>query len=502
MELKIIIVALYAILVVAIGIIGMRRTRSFNDYFLGGGNVGPWLSAFSYGTAYFSAVMFIGFAGKVGWGFGFSGLWITFGNAFIGVLAVWAILGWRVKKMSQEYGVSTMSEFLEKRFNSPFLKMAGVIVIFIFMIPYSAAVFMGLSYLFEISFNIEYWVALVFMGVFTATYIILGGYKSMAIIDVVFGMIMIVSVTILLIFTVNKGGGFVNIANTLNSINPKLTDTIGPPGFFPLFSLVFLTAVAPFALPQLVQKFYAIRNKQSIKIGMFASTVFALLISFVGFFVGSTTRVFINPDNPEQAHLFNISESGAAIPDFDKLMPELLSNMLPGSLSIIILILILSASMSTLAALVLISSSSISKDFYAGFINKNVSDKALTRLMRIMSGIFVFLAVLLALVEFDVIIEILGISWGAIGAFFLGPFVWGLFNKKVNKTGAISSALIGLSSCLILYFVGLNISDGQPLAWYYTSPGAGTIGMIVSLISTPLFSIIGVLFKKKDILID
>jgi solute:Na+ symporter, SSS family len=496
MAVKFIVVALYAIIVVFIGIIGMRRTKSFKDFFLAGGKVGPWLSAFSYGTAYFSAVMFIGFAGKVGWGFGYSGLWITFGNAFIGVLAVWAILGWRIKKMSEEYNVSTMSEFLHKRYNSPFLKMAGVVVIFIFMIPYSAAVFMGLSYLFEVSFNIDYWLALTLMGVFTATYIILGGYKSMAIIDVFFGIIMVVSVSILLIFTVNKGGGFANITESLNAINPQLTDPVGPPGFWPLFSLVFLTAVAPFALPQLVQKFYAIRDKKSVRIGMFASTVFALLISFVGFFVGSTTRVFIKSDNPAQQHLFKFTESGVAIPDFDKLMPELLSNMLPGSLSIIILILILSASMSTLAALVLISSSSIAKDLYGGFINKNASDKSLTRLMRIMSGVFVFLAVLLALVEFDVIVEILGVSWGAIGAFFLGPFVWGLFSKKTTKLAAISSAVVGLSICLGLYFAGLRTEPGQALEWYYTSPGAGTIGMIVSLSLAPIISI-PAFFKSK-----
>ncbi len=451
--------------------------------------MGPWLSAFSYGTAYFSAVMFIGFAGKVGWGFGYSGLWITFGNAFIGVLAVWALIGWRIKKMSTEYGVSTMSEFLEKRFNSSFLKLAAVLVIFIFMIPYSAAVFMGLSYLFEISFNIEYWIALTIIGVFTATYIILGGYKSMALIDVIFGMIMVVSVSILLIFTINKGGGLSGITQSLNDINPGLTAPVGPPGFFPLFALVFLTAVAPFALPQLVQKFYAIKDKKSIRIGMIASTFFALLISFVGFFVGSTTRVFIRPDNPDQAHLFHITETGAAVPNFDRLMPEVLTNMLPGGLSIIILILILAASMSTLAALVLISSSAISKDFYAGFINKKASDKTLTSLMRVMSGVFVFLAVLLALVEFDIIVEILGVSWGAIGSFFLGPFVWGLMSKKITKAGALTSAFLGLATCLILYSIGQGQPEGSALSWYYGAPGAGTLGMIVSLLIAPIVSL-------------
>jgi len=270
---------------------------------------------------------------------------------------------------------------------------------------------------------------------------------------------------------------------------------VGPPGFWPLFSLVFLTTVAPFALPQLVQKIYAIRDRRSVRIGMIASTLFALLIGSVGYFVGSTTRVFISPDNPEHTRLFSFTETGAAIPDYDKLMPELLSNIMPGALSLVILVLILSASMSTLAALVLISSSAISKDFYGGFINRNASDTTLTRLMRIMSAVFVFLAVLLALVEFDVIVAILGISWGAIGAFFLGPFVWGLFSRRITRMAATVSGITGLAVCLVLYLTGLSFEG--PLPWYSTSPGAGTLGMITSLIIPPLLSLPGFLRTSK-----
>jgi solute:Na+ symporter, SSS family len=471
MALKIIVVALYAIMIIIVGIIGLRKTKSFNDFFLGGGNVGPWMTAFSYGTAYFSAVLFIGFAGMIGWNFGYSGLWIALFNAFVGVLGVWALFGWRIKKMSSEYGVSTLSEFLEKRYQSPLIKLLSAIVIFVFMIPYSAAVFMGLSYLFTTNFGIAYEYALLFMGVLTALYLVLGGYKSMARIDMIFGLIMTVGVIILLTSTVQEGGGLTNITNSLHEIQPKLTKAIGPPGWWPLFSLVFLTSIAPFAMPQLVQKFYAIRDRRSVRIGMIASTIFALLIGGVAYFVGSTTRLFINPETTPEAF------TPAGLPIADRLMPELLTNVIPEGLAVVILLLMLSASMSTLAALVLISSSSFSKDFYAGFINKNISDRSLTRLMRFMSVFFVFVSVLLAYMNFDSIVAILGISWGAIGSFFLGPFVWGLFSKRVNLFGALSSGLIGLSLCLGLYAYGMP------------SPQAGTIGMIASLVVNPIFSL-------------
>lgn len=480
MTLKIIVVALYALMIIIVGLLGLRRTKSFNDFFLGGGNVGAWMSAFSYGTAYFSAVLFIGFAGKIGWDFGFSGLWVAFFNAFIGVFGVWILLGWRIKKMSASYGVSTMSEFLEKRYNSPHLKLMSAIVIFIFMVPYSAAVFMGLSYLFTSNFGIDYYYALIFMGLLTAIYLALGGYKSMTMIDMIFGVIMAIGVIVLFNSTLKTGGGLAAITGSLSAINPRLTQIIGPPGWWPLFSLIFLTSVAPFAMPQLVQKFYAIRDHKAIKTGLVASTLFAMLIGGVAYFVGSSTRVFLNPEVSPAAFLNNK-------PVFDRLMPELLTHVIPSSLSVLILLLILSASMSTLAALVLIASSAFSKDFYLGFIRKNLSDRGLTMMMRIMSTIFVAISVLLAYLNLDSIVAILGISWGAIGSFFLGPFVWGLFSKRVNRIGALASGIGGLTICLALYFAGMP------------SPQAGTIGMMSSLLINPVFSFLARQPYKQNI---
>jgi solute:Na+ symporter, SSS family len=469
---KIIILSLYALVIIVVGIIGLRKTKSFNDFFLGGGKVGAIMSAFSYGATYFSAVIFIGFAGKIGWVFGYSGIWIGIFNGLLGTLVVWALLGWRVKKMSVTMGVQTLSEYLEKRYDSPSLKIIASLAIFIFLIPYSAAVFIGLSYLFASSFEgLQYWHAVIFMGVFTAVYIVLGGYKSMAMMDTVFGIIMTAGVLILFGYTIKVGGGLVNITTTLNSIEPKLIAPVGPPGWWPLLSLILLTSVAPFAMPQLMQKFYAIKDRRAINIGMIASTIFALLIGGIAYFLGSTTRVFLSPDTTPGA----FTPEGK--PVFDALMPEMLARVIPESLSIIILLIILAASMSTLAALVLISSSSFCKDFYAGFINQKVTDRQLTGLMRGASLFFVLLSVILALIKPTTIVTILAMSWGAIGSTFLGPFIWGLFWKKTTRLAAYVSMFAGLGVC-----IGLSVAG-------FGSPEAGTIGMGVSLLIPPLFNI-------------
>jgi solute:Na+ symporter, SSS family len=471
MLVKVLVIGAYGALTLLVGWLGLRKARTFTDYFLGGRAVGPWMSAFTYAAAYFSAVLFIGFAGKVGWGFGQSGLWIALGNGLVGVLGVWALLGNRIRRMSVELQVTTMPEFLEKRYGSPGLKLIASLAVFVFLVPYSAAVFIGLSYLFKANFGLEYTAALLIMGLFTAFYLVLGGYKSMTMIDVVFGMIMCVGSAVLVASTIQKGGGLGALKAGLSAIDPRLTAAVGPGGAWPLFALVFLTSVAPFAMPQLVQKFYAIKDKRAIKRGMIASTVFSLLIAGAAYFTGASARLFLTPASAPAAF------SGGK-PIFDVLMPEFLAKVVPSSLSILMLLLILSASMSTLAALVLISSSSVVKDLYAGFINPSVADRTLTRLMRVLSAAFVLLAVVLAYLRPATIVTILSVSWGAIGSFFLGPFVWGLISNRATKFGAIASAVLGLGICL-----GLSIAGMAP-------PESGTIGMIVSFATTPLLSLV------------
>ena len=467
-------VFLYAAMVITIGIKGSRKTKSFDDFTLGGGNVGPWMTAFSYGTAYFSAVLFIGFAGKIGWAFGLSGLWIALGNTIIGVFGVWYLLGNKIKQEAMSYNVHTMPELLEARYNSSFMKIFTSAAIFIFFIPYTAAVFMGLSYLFEFTFNMPYTYVLLFMGVFTGIYLVLGGYKSMAMIDVIFGMIMTIGVLILFVSTIQKGGGLPNIITALKAISPKLIAPVGPPGIIPLLSLIFLTSIAPFAMPQLLQKFYAIKDKRSVRIGMFASTAFALLVAGIAYFTGALTRIFLNPTSNPSAF-----ENGK--PVFDALMPEMLITVIPSALTVVILLLILAASMSTLASLVLISSTSITKDIYKGFINRKATDKQLTTLVRIGSVFFILLSMILAFMKPAVIVTILSISWGAIASVFLGPFIWGIFNKKVTRLGAITGSVGGLAICLILFVVW-----GARMV-----PQAGSVGMIASLVLVPVFSLFG-----------
>ncbi len=477
--LKWIILIVYIGIIILIGIIGKRKTTNSKDLLFGGGKIGAIMSAFSYGTAYFSAVLFIGFAGQIGWNFGLSGLWIAVINAVVGVFSVWAVIGWRMKKASLDQDSHTLGEYLEKRYDNKAFRVLSTFIIFIFLIPYSAAVFVGLSYLFTTNFEISYWVALMVIGILTAFYLSMGGYKSVALIDVFFGIIMVFGVIILFITTLQKGQGLGEIYEVLQTMDKKLVAPIGPPGFWNLFTLVFLTSIAPFAMPQLLQKFVSISNKKAIKKGAIASTLFALLIGSIAYFVGACTRIFINVQ--EYPQVFENEQ-----PIYDRLMPEMLSHVVPEYLSLIMLLLILAASMSSLASMVLTSSSTFTKDLYSNYIKKNVTDQQISKMSKITMIVFVFLSILLALANFDSIVVIMGISWGAIGSFFLGPVIWGLYGNEEKFTGtkALIGGLGGLCVCLLLFLVG------RP------SPEAGTIGMIISFLVPVILSPFK--FQKKN----
>ena len=205
---KLIIVALYVAIMLIVGYVCMRRTRTVSDFFLGNRSLGPWLSAFAYGTTYFSAVLFIGYAGKLGWGFGIHTMWIVFGNALVGSFLAWKLLAPRTRAMTGRLNAMTMPEFLKVRFNSPFLKVLSALVIFAFLVPYSASVYMGLSYLFEKSMNIRYEYALAFLAALTGIYIIMGGYLALAVTDLIRGVLEFALVIIMVTYLASKVGGF------------------------------------------------------------------------------------------------------------------------------------------------------------------------------------------------------------------------------------------------------------------------------------------------------
>lgn len=486
------ILALYAVGMIAIAYLTRRRSRSVDEFLHAGKRgINGWMSAFAYGTTYFSAVVFVGYAGKFGASFGLASVWIGIANAVIGSLLAWLVLAARTKNMTARLGSKTMPDFFEKRYESGGLKIISAIVIFVFLIPYSASVYSGLSSLFEFVFGIEGWIVMLALAAITAVYLFFGGYFATALSDFVQGIIMLVGVSLMVLLFLNSehvGWDLSRLTEDVNKTWFTLEST--STGFYgstmTLLSLVFLTSFGVFALPQTIHKYYAIRDKKAITQGTVVSTLFALVIGFGAYFVGSLSSLF-------PAELL----AGVKA---DNIIPILLKEVIPVGLIGVIAVLILSASMSTLSSVSLASASVVAVDLYKGKLKRDASDRRVNVVMKTLCVVFIAVSVVLAILNeelgFSAIAYMMGISWGTLAGCFIGPFVLGLVWRRVTRSAAWASIISTLSLTAVLIFtLGYfhPACDGT-LGSAFTngincSPMIGSICMIVSVIVTVAVSL-------------
>jgi SSS family solute:Na+ symporter len=483
MAVKIILLAAFVIVTVGVGIYARKRTANVSQFVLGGRSIGPWMSAFAYGTTYFSAVIFVGYAGQFGWKYGIAATLIGIGNALIGGMVAWLILARRTRLMTHHLGSATMPDFFEKRYASKNLKIAASAILFVFMIPYTASLYNGLSRIFGMAFNIDYSVCIVAMAVLTAVYVIAGGYFATAINDFIQGIVMLAGIVAIIVVVLNGKGGF---AEALNSLS-QIPDASGKTGVFSsilgpdawgLLGVVILTSLGTWGLPQMVHKFYAIKDEKAITKGTVVTTIFALIIAGGCYFLGGFGRLFDAPA------LYN--DKGAVI--FDRIIPSVIST-LPDILIGVAVILVLAASMSTLSSLVLVSSSSLTLDFIKGTVVKDMTEKKQVLLIRILLAVFILISAVLALIQYKssvtFIAQLMGISWGALAGSFLGPFIYGLYWKRTTKAAVCASFVTGVGITVTNMFIG-----------YIASPiNAGVFAMLASFVVVPVVSL---LTKKPD----
>ncbi|GHU81139.1 sodium:solute symporter [Spirochaetia bacterium] len=459
--------AFFAVMTI-IGIWGMRKTKTLGDFFLGGRSLGPWVSAVAYGTSYFSAVVFIGFAGTQGWQFGLSSLWIAIGNAIIGAGAAWLVLGRRTRRMTQNLDTMTMPEYLQERYGAKHLKPVAASVIFFFLLPYSASVFKGLGHLFEKVFGIPYDIALLVMIAFTGVYLILGGYFAIAVTDFIQGIIMFAGAALMVTVLAGQGGGFQEMFGQVAENYAAHVPAAARPSVLTVASLVFMTSFGTWGLPQMTQKFYAIKNEQVIPKAAIVTTVFALMIGFAAYATGTFAHVFFDPNTvPKGA-------DGKIL--YDLIVPTLLTEHLPEVLLALILLLVLSASMSTLSSLVLVSSSSVAIDLAPVKADVKTGKDRSVAMMRFLSLIFIIVSYFISRFQISIIVTLMSLSWGAVSGAFAAPYIYGLYSKRVTKAAAYAGLLSGLGVEIILFFAGM------------APPLAASIAILVPFAVVPLVS--------------
>ncbi len=484
---KIIFLIVFFAVMIGVGIYSRKHATNVNDFVLGGRSVGPWLTAFAYGTSYFSAVVFVGYAGQFGYKYGLSATWIGIGNAVIGSLLAWIILGRRTRVMTKHLSASTMPDYFGKRYDSNGLRIAASAISFIFLIPYTASVYNGLSRLFGMAFDIPYAVCVIVMAALTGVYVILGGYMATAINDFIQGIIMLFGIVAVIAAVLNGQGGFYEAVKSLAELESDVPLTMGQKGVFTSFfgpdlpnllGVIVLTSLGTWGLPQMVHKFYAIKDEKSIKSGTIISTLFAMVVSGGCYFLGGFGRLFDTPA------IYN--ENGAIV--YDAIVPSMLST-LSDILVGIVIVLVLSASMSTLSSLVMTSSSTLTLDLIKGNIVKDMSEKKQLLCMRIMLVFFIVISVVIALDPPTFIAQLMGISWGALAGAFLAPFMYGLYWKGVTKAAVWAS-----------FITGVGITVANMFFKFIASPiNAGAVAMVAGMIVVPVVSLLTPKMEKKKI---
>lgn len=487
-------VVFFSVMIV-VGIYSRKHATDVNGFVLGGRSVGPWLTAFAFGTSYFSAVIFVGYAGQFGWNFGVSATWAGLGNAFIGSLLAWNILGRRTRVMTQHLDAKTMPDFFGKRFNSTPLKVAASVIVFIFLIPYTASLYNGLSSLFNIAFDIPYWVIIVVMAVLTGFYVIFGGYMATAINDFIQGIVMLFGICAVIVAVLNDNGGLVNAMKELAAVEGDAgwagaySSFLGPDPLALLF-VVILTSLGTWGLPQMVGKFYSIKSEKDIHKGTVISTVFAIIVAGGCYFLGGFGRLY----EPKMSN-------GKVL--FDTVVPKMLEN-LPTIIIAIVIVLVLSASMSTLSSLVLTSSSTFTLDVINTASKKEMSDKKQVFIMRIFIVFFIAVSAVLAIVkdafpEVTFIAQMMGVSWGALAGAFLAPYLYSLYWRGVTKAATVICFVWGCAISIIQMIItlgGIDISGwGTVLSYLFASSiRSGVLAMVGGLVIVPVVS----LFTKKQ----
>ena len=501
MLIQILFLVLFFALMVTVGFYYRKKASSVDGFVLGSRGAGPWLTAFAFGTSYFSAVIFVGYAGQFGWNFGISSTWIGLGNAFIGSLLPWVILGRRTRIMTNHLGSKTMPEFFEARYDSKPLKLISAIIVFVFLIPYTASLYNGLSRLFNMAFaGIDYTVCIIIMSLLTCVYVLLGGYMATAMNDFIQGIFMLGGIVAVIVAVLNQNGGFTGSVEKLaENAGWKYTSFFGPDFLFLVF-VVILTSLGTWGLPQMVGKFYAIKDEDSIKKGTIISSIFAVIVAGGCYFLGGFSRLFASVDSASGKPVI-----GGEIVSYDRLVPSMLENLGPIIIGIV-LVLVLSASMSTLSSLVLTSGSTVTLDLIAPLRKKAMTEKAKMTYIRLLIVCFVLLSALIAIYQVNAksgssvtfIANLMGVSWGALAGSFIGPFLWGLYSKKITRASVYFSFAIGVFMSLVqliksLTGINFGIAFFDNLI-FKTSIHSGSVAMILSLILVPIISI----FTKKQ----
>lgn len=468
-------IILFILLMFYIGFIASKKVATSNsflqEYFLGGRELGGFVLAMTVVATYGSASSFLGGPGTA-YTMGLGWVLLSMIQVVTGYFVL-LVIGKKFAIMSRKYDAVTLIDFLMKRYNSKWVVLLSAIAIITFLFSSMTAQWVGGGRLIESLTGLNYTTALFIFAVSVLVYVIIGGFRAVALTDAVQGTVMFIGTLILLIGVIIAGGGIPNIMSDLLAENPRLVTPFGADGNLTIpyvSSFWILVGVGVVGLPQMAVRAMSYKSSRAMHRALIISTIVTGFIMLNMHLIG----VFARPVLP-----------GIDVPD--KVIPLLALEILPPWLAGLVLSAPMAAIMSTVNALLLMVSSTIVKDVYLNFIKPDAEEKTVRKMTFGFTTILGVIVFLMALQPPDLLIFLNLFAFGGLEAAFIWPIVLGLYWKHGNKYGAIASMITGIVSYIAIHFY--NTEYGNLL-------GVQTVTLPV-LLSLAAFILFSLLVKRE-----
>jgi SSS family solute:Na+ symporter len=501
---------LFAFVLIFFGYLGYKKTKTVEDYFVAGRKMGAILIAFSYGATFISAVALIGFSG-IASVYGHSILWLAFLNIFVGIFIAFVVYGLRTRKMGLSLKALTLPELLGNRFNSVKLQQASGLIIGIFMVAYTSAVFLAIASLFQVTFGIPYWICVVVFTLVVGIYLIVGGSYAVMWTHAVQAIVMLVGMIILTVGIYAMLGGIGPAHEAAAALTPEMLSSIGSPAatqapngltsmppvlsqpFMMVLTLIFGVGIGVLAQPQLITRYLTAKNEKALRLAVPYGGIFILIMTFTAFSIGPLCNVLMYQNNI----MYPTKEvAGVMVANPDAVVPTIINELFPAWFIVIFLFAILAAAMSTAAALFHTAGAAIGRDVYEKSIKKQFSPEKSIFITRIATIVIVIATLIISLNPLDVVAYMTAFFFGLMACTFLAPYTLMLYWKKTNRTGVwvgmIGGFLFTIAWYMLIYFKTAPKIIGTPLTGNYIINMLDPIfiGLPLSFLLTILFSII------------
>ncbi|MBP7830603.1 MAG: sodium:solute symporter family protein [Kiritimatiellae bacterium] len=451
-----------------LGYRGYRSTHTASDYMVAGRRIHPYVMAMSYGATFISTSAIVGFGGAAGV-FGMGLLWLTFLNIFFGIFVAFVFFGGRTRQMGLRLDAHTFPELLGRRFDSHFLQGAAAVIIFVFMPLYASAVLIGAAKYLGEQLGISYETALFIFSIIIALYVIMGGIKGVMYTDALQGTIMLLGMIVLIVLTYSALGGVAPAHRELSSLAHLVPEKLakgghlgwtampkfGSPLWWTLVSTIVMgVGIGVLAMPQLAVRYMTVKSNKELNRAVPVGGVFILMMTGVAFVVGALTNVYFF----RTAGKVSIA---AAAGDVEAIIPMYVKQAMPGWFSILFMLALLSAAMSTLSSQFHAMGTSLGRDLVEQAVRKGKGKGGvLATRLGILIGIL--LSVWLGY-ELEkqfgkegtaIVARGTAIFFGLCACAFLPMYVGALWTRAITKAGAIAGMLSGaVSSLLWMVFV-------------------------------------------------